>query len=76
MAEKGEQALPVPKRKPRKREQIAARVVKEMRRIKVAKVRGEDGVQPLNVGFFQLEALRTRKVAKAKTAKRAVVKGK
>jgi hypothetical protein len=63
-----------PKRKPRHKDVIAARVKKEM--ALVGKIERPVGVQPLNEGFFLLAAMRYRQVARAKNKYRTQPKGK
>jgi len=62
------------KRAPRTKELIVARV-QELTNKLPEPIRGE-GVQPLNPGFFQLEAMRAGAGAKSKTAQRRQMKGK
>lgn len=76
MVEDSEQlALPGKQRKPKTKARIAARV-KGMLAVLPSVV--TEGVQPLNVGFFKLEAMRNRTVAdaKLKSALRKAVKSK
>lgn len=56
-------------RPPRPKEVVAARVQDLVSRVKVACA---EGVQPLNRGCFQLEAMRAGAGAKRKDAKRRV----
>ncbi len=56
-------------RKPRKPEQVAARV-KRLRDFVAAKP--AEGVVPLNAGFFALQRMREATVAKARKGKRRV----
>lgn len=57
----------------RARDVIKARVVKELPALRNMVV--PEGVQPLNVGFFQLEAMRSRTSAKGRRVARAKVRG-
>jgi hypothetical protein len=62
------------KRAPRTKETVAARVQEVLDKLP-APVRSH-GVQPLNPGFFQLEAIRAGAGAKERTAQRQQMKGK
>ncbi len=62
-----------PERKPRTGGQVAERISKVL--TAMPPVPAFVGVQPLNIGFFKLEAIRNRTVAKAKDEKKAKVKG-
>mgnify|MGYP001574031559 CR=1 FL=1 len=73
MAQVEEQALPGRIRPQKKPGAIAARIAKETTNLKQDR---PVGVQPLNPGFFTLEAIRRSAVAKKKTAQRAAPKGK
>lgn len=60
------------KRKPRRKEIVAARVKSELDRLEPKESR--EGVHALNPGFFLLQSIRENKVAKARSARRAKLK--
>lgn len=60
------------KRKPRRKEIVAARVASELQ--KLEPVAPREGVHALNPGFFLLQSIRENKVAKAKSTRRAKLK--
>jgi hypothetical protein len=72
MALAEERAMPAA-RKPRKKELIQARIARELANLEKPVLR--EGVQPLNPGFFVLETIRSKTVAKKKLAARAKMKG-
>ena len=72
MALAEERAMPVV-RAPRKKEMIQARVARELANLE--KPIPREGVQPLNPGFFRLEAIRARTIAKKKADVETKVKG-
>ena len=59
---------PVRKRKPKRPEQVAARLAecRHIEGIQPERARFQQGVQPLNAGFSELEQMRARTVAGAK----------
>jgi hypothetical protein len=57
-------------KKRKRRQEVAARVVKEAKHVAY-----RPGVQPLNPGHFQLEAMRNKSVAKNKAAVRRQARG-
>jgi hypothetical protein len=71
MAKGDEQVMSVA-RKPRKKEVVQARIARELRRLKMPAPR--EGVQPLNPGFFRVEAIRANTVAKKKSDVRKKLK--
>lgn len=60
------------KRKPRRKEIVAARVQAELQQLE--SVAPREGVHPLNAGFFLLQSIRENKAAKAKSTRRAKLK--
>lgn len=60
------------KRKPRRKEIVAARVQAELQKLEPVALR--EGVHPLNAGFFLLQSIRENKAAKAKSTRRAKLK--
>jgi hypothetical protein len=72
MAQAEERAMPGA-RKPRKREAVHARLSRELSRLNMPAPR--EGVQPLNPGFFRLEAIRANGIAKKKDEVGKKVKG-
>ena len=60
------------KRKPRRKEIVAARVQAELQQLE--SVAPREGVHALNPGFFLLQSIRENKAAKAKSTRRAKLK--
>jgi hypothetical protein len=73
----GEGPTPGRKRKPKKPEQIAARMAKCMHKDGERPERAEfqQGVMPLNAGFDELERIRAQTVASAKARRAKTLKG-
>jgi hypothetical protein len=69
----GEGPLPGRRRKPRRRELVAARVAQF--RCECPAPAPVEGVTVLNAGFVELERMRTRTVAKARLKKAKKVRG-
>jgi hypothetical protein len=67
------QEVPGKKRKPRRRDVVAARLVKALGELEESGA--AEGVVALNPGFFCLEKIRQNTVSKAKTVSRAKLKG-